>query len=104
MVPLRPYGHALRAIWNAVVSRAVKLRARGCSVSGLEGDPIDVAVEFGIIEIIVPGIFGDADGTVTRSHLWYRRSAVCEDWCSAKTVRPGAELPGRPMPAVRRSR
>ena len=60
--PVWSDGHALCAIRNAVVNGAIKPRACRGAVSGLERDTKDSAIEFGVIEIIIPRIFGDADG------------------------------------------
>src|ERR1041385_2672006 len=60
--PVWPDGHALRAIANAVISSAIKPRASRSAVSGLERHAINVAIEFGIVQVVVPRIFGNADG------------------------------------------
>ena len=59
---VRPDGHALSAVCNAVIGCAIDFDANRSSIARQDAEPENISVEFEIVELVVTGILGDADG------------------------------------------
>src|SRR5262249_5303288 len=61
---IRANGHALNVVGKAVIGRAIDLSA-GRTRAGLHVDPVDIAIEFKVIQPIVARILPEPDRGAT---------------------------------------